>query len=404
MTEPRAAPEPEIAVALLTAGTDKHYTFGLATSLAASGVALEVIGGSANECPEFHHSANIKFFKLRGSQTREAPFLDKAFRIVKYYLRLIAYSARARPKLFHILWNNRFEFADRVLLMGFYRLLGKKVVLTAHNVNKRKRDRKDSALNRLTLRIQYRLTSHIFVHTPEMKSELTADFGVREQRITVIPFGINNFVAQTDLTAAEARERLGIRANEKAILFFGRIEPYKGLPDLAAAFRQLQSAHPDYRLIVAGRPDAQDPEWGSLAEELRRDSQSGRALVAAEFIPDHAVEAYFKAADVLVLPYRRIYQSGVLFLAFSFGLPVLAADLGAFRDEIRPGENGFLFRPGDPLHLARTIEAYFESGLYAHLDQRRPEIRRQAQERNSWTIVAAATRNVYAGLLKVERA
>ena len=63
-------------------------------------------------------------------------------------------------------------------------------------------------------------------------------------------------------------------------------------------------------------------------------SAEGRVLLRADYIPDDETEIYFKAADVLVLPYRQIYQSGVLFLGYSFGLPVLAADVGSLKDEM----------------------------------------------------------------------
>ena len=99
-------------------------------------------------------------------------------------------------------------------------------------------------------------------------------------------------------------------------------------------------------------------------------------LLRAEFIPDDETETYFKAADVLVLPYRHIYQSGVLFLGHSFGLPVLAADVGSLKDDIVEGKTGFVFRPEDPDDLARVIEQYFASDLYADLNNRRKEIRR----------------------------
>src|SRR5437588_2639006 len=168
-------------------------------------------------------------------------------RILRYYLRLIGYAATAKPKLFHILWNNKFEIFDRTLLMLYYKMLGKKIVLTAHNVNAGKRDANDSLLNRLTLGIQYRLADHIFVHTEQMKRELLDEFGVRERATTVIPFGINQSVPDTDLTPAQAKQRLGISAGERAILFFGSIGPYKGLELLVAAFQRLVTADPDYR-------------------------------------------------------------------------------------------------------------------------------------------------------------
>ena len=75
-------------------------------------------------------------------------------------------------------------------------------------------------------------------------------------------------------------------------------------------------------------------------------------LLRDGFILDDETELYLKAADVLVLPYRYIYQSGVLFLGHSFGLPVIAADVGCLKDEIVEGQTGFIFRPEDPVDLA----------------------------------------------------
>ena len=129
--------------------------------------------------------------------------------------------------------------------------------------------------------------------------------------------------------------------------------------------------------------------------------QRGRVLLRADFIPDDETEVYFKAADVLVLPYRHIYQSGVLFLGHSFGLPVLAADVGSLKDEIVEGKTGFVFRPEDPADLAKAIERYFASDLYADLNNRRQEIRDYATERHSWDVVGQMTMNVYAGLLRM---
>ena len=159
-------------MSLLTAGTDRHYASGLATALAKEGADVELVGGSEIDCPEFHETPNLKFLKLRGSLRPDVGVFEKVSRISMYYARLMGYSVTASPKIFHILWNNRFEVFDRTLLMCFYRAMGKKVVITAHNVNTRRRDANDSSLNRLTLRIQYRLANHVLVHTENMKREL----------------------------------------------------------------------------------------------------------------------------------------------------------------------------------------------------------------------------------------
>jgi D-inositol-3-phosphate glycosyltransferase len=393
---PRAADV--IAVALLTGGADRHYAFGLATALMSKVAALDLVANDELDGPEFHGKPDVNFLNLRGSQRPDVSSLRKMLRVSAYYARLVRYAATARPKIFHILWNNKFETLDRTLLMLYYRLLGKRIVLTAHNVNARRRDSNDTRLNRITLGIQYQLADHVFVHTEKMRLELMEEFGVQPAQVTVIPFGINNAVPNTRSTPHDAKRKLGIRDGEKAILFFGNIAPYKGLEYLVAAFKRILGRD-NYRLIIAGRPKGCEKYWAAIREDTRTELQSGQILLRADFIPDDETEVYFKAADVAVLPYRHIYQSGVLFLAHSFGLPVIAADVGSLRDEIVEGRTGFIFTPEDPVELAKAIERYFASDLYANLNNRRQEIRDYATERHSWDMVGEVTRDVYEQLL-----
>ena len=198
-----------IAVSLLTGGSDRPYVFGLTTALRAKGIVLDLIGSDELDTPEFHRRPGLTLLNLRGSQLTDASFLRKTTRVLIYYVRLILYAASAKPKIFHILWNNRFEHFDRTLLMLWYRLLGKRIVLTVHNVNTAKRDCRDSRLNRLTLRVQYRLAHHIFAHTEKMKFELIDQFDVQSARVTVIPFGINNAVPKTSLGARPRKATAG---------------------------------------------------------------------------------------------------------------------------------------------------------------------------------------------------
>ncbi len=391
------------SVSLLTGGADQPYVYGLATALISRGVPLDLIGSDELDCPEFHNRPGVNFLNLRGNQRPDAGLRQKASRILVYYARLIRYAGTARPKVFHILWNNKFEHFDRTLLMAYYRRLGKKIVLTVHNVNAGIRDRKDSRLNRFTLRIQYRLADHIFVHTKKMKLELTAEYGVPASRVTVIPFGINNAAPNTRLTSIEAKQRLGLDGAKKIILFFGSLAPYKGVEILIAAFRQILTRSDEYRLVIAGSPDIHETYWRPIRDGLQEDVQQGRVLLKDEFIPDPETEVYFKAADVLVLPYRHIYQSGVLFLGHSFGLPVIAADVGSLKDDIVEGETGLVFRPEDADDLARTLDRYFASDFYGNLASRRAQIRDFANARHSWHVVSQLITGVYTALVDDSR-
>jgi glycosyltransferase involved in cell wall biosynthesis len=100
-----------------------------------------------------------------------------------------------------------------------------------------------------------------------------------------------------------------------------------------------------------------------------------------------------------VLPYLRIFQSGVLFLAYNFGLPVIASNVGSLKKDVVEGKTGFVCKPRDPADLANTIETYFSSPLYRQLETFRKDIQTFANEKYSWTRVGEITRSVYASLL-----
>jgi D-inositol-3-phosphate glycosyltransferase len=391
----------EIEIGLLTGCQDRPYAFGLAMSLISRGIHVDLIGSEEIDSPELHVTPNLRFLNFRDRQRSTAGVAEKLSKSLAYYAKLIGYAARSKPKILHILWNNKFEFFDRTILMLYYKARGKKVALTAHNVNQARRDAKDSFLNRITLKIQYRLCDHIFVHTRKMKGELCEDFGVSETMVTVLRHPVNDAFPDTELTPAEAKRRLGVEDSDKTILFFGRIRPYKGLEYLLAAYHLLLAdKRANYRLIVAGEPKKGSEEYlQEIRQTVEKEFAQGQVILRIQFIPDEDMELYLKGADVLVLPYKEIFQSGVLFLAYSFGLPVVATDVGSFREEIVEGRTGFLCKPGDPAELAKALETYFASDLYKNLKVRRPELKDYANANHSWHAVAELTRSAYAKML-----
>jgi D-inositol-3-phosphate glycosyltransferase len=351
------APETGIEVTLLTGGIDRPYAFGLAMALVSKGVRLDVIGSDGVDSPEMHSTPGLTFLNLQGGKRENVSRAKKASRVLAYYSRLVGYASSCRPKIFHILWNNKLQSFDRTCLTMYYKLKGKKLVFTAHNVNAGKRDGNDSLMNRLTLKIQYRLLDHIFVHTEKMKAELLQDFGVRPQAVTVIRHPVNSVFPDTDLTPAAAKKKLGLGESDKAILFYGAIRPYKGLEYLVDAFHLLVAKNPEYRLIIAAEPKKGAEEYlRDILERIERGGHREKVMQRLEFIPDKDTELYYKAADVLALPYKEIFQSGVLFVGYNFGLPVVATDVGSFRDDIPEGKTGFLCKPGDVVDLARVID------------------------------------------------
>ena len=388
-----------LRVAILTGGGDRPYALGLAATLIAQGIAFDFIASDELEDPALRTNPFVRFFNLRREMRSNVSVVRKALRVSLYYWRLIVYAATAKPKLFHILWNNKFVILDRTLLMLYYRALGKRIAFTVHNVNAGWRDRNDTFLNRLTLRIQYHLCNHLFVHTEQMKQELRTYFAVDEGKISVIPFGINDSVPKTDLSSVDARRSLGLSSGQKVILFFGSIAPYKGLEFLVEAMALLVSKEASYRLVIAGRPKNCQSYWEEIRKRIFRLGLSDNVVERIEYVPDEDTEIYFKAADVLVLPYTHVFQSGVLFLGYNFGLPVIASDVASLKEDVVEGRTGFVCQPRDPIALAKSIETYFSSELYRRLKTYRREIAEFAAAKYSWSTVGKITKSVYADLV-----
>jgi D-inositol-3-phosphate glycosyltransferase len=392
-----AAANLPMRVALMTGGGDRPYALGLVSSLVPHGVALDVIGSDEIGGPRLHESPLVRHFNLRGDTRPNGTMPRKVLRILTFYARLLRYAATTKTKVFHILWNNRLELLDRTLLLLYYRVLGKRVVFTAHNVNAQRRDGHDTMLNRLTLKIQYRLVEHLFVHTEKMKRELQTDFGVPDRKISVIPFGVYDGMPNTPLTSVQARHRLGLRPSHKVLLFFGRIVPYKGLEYLVEATAALVETDPDYRLLIAGRVDRNCVRyWEEIQQRISRFGLRPNIIERIEFVPDEETEIYFKAADVLILPYTEIFQSGVLLVGYTFGLPVIASDVGSFREDVIEGKTGYVCRARDSENLAAVIRTYFDGDLFAHVGERRAQIVDHARQHNSWATVGETTYKVYA--------
>lgn len=388
-------------VALLTGGFDHPYAFGLSTALAGKGAQVDIIGSDTVDSPDYHRTPGITFFNLQRGWSPHVSRTRKVIRTALYYIKLLHYVYTKSPPLLHILWNNRDRHFDRTILLVIYRLLGKRLLLTAHNINTARRNGNDGWLNRLTLRVQYHLMDGIFIHTAKMADELRKDYGVSDKRIHQVSFGINNAVPSTNLTPGEAKQRLRCQAGERVVLFFGRIEPYKGLEHLVGALEILERRTAGlYKLLIAGEPKKEHlTYWADIRSRILNGPLRHRTHMRAEFIPDVDTELYCKAADVLVLPYKDIYQSGVLFLAYSFGLPVIATAVGSFPEYVIAGKTGLICATPDPQELARSLEMYFEGALYAKLAITRREIQDFARERYSWASVASDTLRTYEEVL-----
>jgi glycosyltransferase involved in cell wall biosynthesis len=152
-----------------------------------------------------------------------------------------------------------------------------------------------------------------------------------------------------------ARDSLGIRDDDEVVLFFGFIRPYKGLDVLVRAMQPLLAKRPRALLLVVG-------ECWEDADAYRRAAESlgARCRLVMEYVPNEDVERYFKASDVVALPYQSGSGSGIAQIALGMGIPVVATQIGAFDEVIVDGETGLLVPPGDAAALADALATALE--------------------------------------------
>lgn len=121
-----------------------------------------------------------------------------------------------------------------------------------------------------------------------------------------------------------ARKRLGLQEEEIVLLCMGGIRPYKGLDSLFEAVDEISAGDPRVRLLIAGKP-GKTTDMKSLTESI---SSNRRIKAQLDFISDADLQVWLRAADIAVLPYTSILNSGSFHLAATFGLPIVAPHLG----------------------------------------------------------------------------
>lgn len=376
---------------------EPSYIFGLVSGLCKNNITIDLIG-SDRITPIVGKYKNVKIFNLRGSQITNVNLYKKFFRVIKFYTSLVLYMIKTDSKIVHIHWLDRFFIFDSTLLILFYKILNKKVLYTAHNIDRGLRDDKFGKYKNIAYRILYKIVDHIIVHNQFSFHVLQERFNVPDSKISMHKMGI--ITAPTKgIDKISARNSLNISMNKKILLFFGNIVSYKGLDLLIDAFSSLSRKDQDYFLLIAGQP--LDYEYFQLIkDQIKINKLENNYLTVFDFIPYSDIEKYFVAADCIVLPYKYIFQSAVHTLSFFFGLPVLATDVGSFKiEDIIDGFNGFITSKVDSQSLENTIMKYFESELYKNLRYKRTEIKKWAEDNYSWDSIGNEVYSIYNMLL-----
>jgi len=249
--------------------------------------------------------------------------------------------------------------------------------------------------NRRIYETMYQLVDGVVVHGEHVLQYARTFVAIPEDKIFVIPHGnYDPFV--TRIIPEKARRELGIPLDRHVVLFFGVIRKSKGLACLIEAFAKSRAVNPHLFLVIAGRPNRRENvEW--YINEIKRYDIGHSAQLEIGFIPDDKRDRYFSSADVVVLPYTRIFSSGVIHLAYSYGVPVIASDLPTFQDIVVQGKTGFLFPSGNADALCERIVALFA-------DQRQIQFIKEhalmEASKYSWERIGRTTIQMYYKLLE----
>lgn len=266
------------------------------------------------------------------------------------------YIKRKKPDMVIIQWWHPY-FAPCYWLLS--KFMGRQnLTFVCHNVFPHERFPLDKRLTRMALKNG----RHFIVHAHEEARELEQIMQHPDCKVTPHP-SYNAFCFQ-NLTKAQARKKLGLSSEEKVLLFFGFVRPYKGLKHLIHAMPEIKARLDNVKLLIAGEfPSAEDKSaYMAQINELAASAPGieDAILINDGYTPDREVEKYFAACDMVALPYESATQSGIVQIAYGFGKPVVVTSVGGLPDAVTDGRTGCVVAPRDDKALADAIVRYFE--------------------------------------------
>ncbi len=348
------------------------YDHALASALAAAGADVELFTSRFAYGPvatPVGYARRERFYRAAARVPAAAP--RRAVKLAEHVPDMLRYSRAARAaEIVHFQWLT-LQQIDWALLPR-----GRPLVITAHDVLPR--EPRPGQLR--GQRRVYERFDAVVVHSEHGRRRLSEELGIERERLHVIPHGVFAHLA----AAGGGEPPEPPFATEKpVVLCFGLMRPYKGIDLLLEAWRGIEGAE----LWIAGMPRMD-------VAPLRAAAPPGVRFVP-RFIGDTELPAYFRRADLVVLPYREIDQSGVLFTALAFERPLLLSDVGGF-PEIAATGAARSFPAGDATALHDALrELLADPAARAALAARAGEL---AAGEYSWQQIGRRTMALYEGL------
>jgi len=248
----------------------------------------------------------------------------------------------------HVFSTNLISFIG-LRMLKFFKL---KTLIIMHDITSLNND--DSRIFRNY--ICNKLSDIIVVHNKFSYETIIEKSKINDlDKIHLIKHGGYGDFTNNDISKESARKALGLEQNKKYVLFFGQIKELKGLDILLNAMSKINK---DINLIIAGKTwKSKFTYYNSIIE---KDKLENRIIKKIEYIDDKTRDLLFNAADISVIPYKLVYQSGVMLMSMTYGLPVIASNLPANKEIIIDKENGILFKSEDVFDLSEKISSLIQ--------------------------------------------
>jgi glycosyltransferase involved in cell wall biosynthesis len=337
-----------------------HYAFQLSESLSKE---FDVSLFVPDECSGTESSSRVDVigFGISGPVSLlRSPFSLK---------RLIDTVERIEPDVVHVTSSHWLS----LVLCLFLRLKSYPLVVTLHDVKVHTGE--NGLTNRLVNRLYAGCGDHVIVHGEKLKKELI-ERGVKGSKISIASLGPSSVFTKFSNPGVQ---------EENVILFFGRIEKYKGLEYLLEAKRILFEKGLNPKLVIAGR--------GDISRYSLDANSIGDVEILNRFIEDSEVAEVFLRSQIVVLPYSEASQSGVVPIAFSFRKAVIVTDVGSLTEIVEDGVNGLVVPPKNASLLSKAIERLLSDDT---LRKRLGEMGyKRITEDDLWTRNSEILRSVY---------
>jgi glycosyltransferase involved in cell wall biosynthesis len=373
--------------------TVPYYTAYLSRALLAEGV--DVIVGSITYYldPDCFTSRRIKVDPGLLNMVGRFPLPRlprRVLKLIEALVNLFALTARfliSPPEVIHVqfLPMLKWHLPLDLWFLKFCRSRGSKIVLTVHDVL----PHNTGETYKPTFLQLYEKVDRIICHSEHIRTLLGKEFSVPGNKVSVIPHGPFFYdlpVARTGQTSPS----FDPGPNNVQVLWQGIISPYKGVDLLLRAWKEVEARDHDCRLSIVGTGA---PE---LLEQIRGQVKSlelKRVELQLRFISTQELVALYRAADVVVYPYRAITTSGALATGLALGKAIVASDLPVFRELLTDRDNALLVDPHNSAELAGAlVELAQDTALREHLSSR---VRAMDFGDRSWLSIAKNTLQVY---------